>query len=265
MNDAAANSPGLAEPNPPGEGWSRQRWLMVIAFVFAAHVAMVFLFGEKKPVVPRAVTNVPTLRLANEADELLALNDPTLFALPHQRDFASAAWLKLPAVKPPSFRWTEPPRWLPLSADDLGATFGRLMQTNHFASYPLDFRPALTLSTPVLPMEPMLPQNSTLSVEGELAHRQLPAQINLTNWPVADVIAPSVVQVLVDAAGNVISTVLLPPGSGFTATDQYNDADQRALTIARTLRFTSSPGLTIGRIVFNWHTVPPETTINGHE
>jgi hypothetical protein len=238
---------------------------MVIAFVFAAHVAVVFLFGEKKPAVPRAVTNVPMLSLASEADELLALNDPTLFALPHQRDFASAAWLKPSEVKSPSFRWTEPPRWLPLSADDLGATFGRLMRTNHFASYPLDFRPALTLSAPVLPVQPMLPQNSTMQIEGELARRQLSVQINLTNWPVAEVIAPSVVQVLVDMAGKVISTVLLPPGNGFTATDQYNDADQRALAIARTLRFTPSSDLTIGRIIFNWHTVPPGTITNGNE
>jgi hypothetical protein len=139
------------------------------------------------------------------------------------------------------------------------------MQTNRFPSYPLDFRPVLTLSTPVLPMEPMLPQNSTMSIEGGLAQRQLPAQINLTNWPVADVIAPSVVQVLVDAAGKVISTVLLPPGSGITAADQYNDADQRALTIARTLRFTPSPGPALGRITFNWHTVPPGPTTNGNE
>jgi len=274
MNEAAANSPGLAKPQPPGDGWpveprnqgwSRNRWLAVITLIFATHVALICLFGQKKPAVPRAVTNVPMLRLANDVDEPLALNDPTLFALPHQRDFASAVWLKLPAVKSPSFRWTEPPRWLPLSADDLGATFGRLMQTNRFATYRLDFRPALALSTPVLPVEPMLPQDSTMQIGGELARRQLPAEITLTNWPVAAVIAPSVVQVLVDAAGNVISTVLLPPGSGFTATDQYNDADQRALVIARTLRFTPSPGPTIGRIIFNWHTVPPETTPNGNE
>ena len=83
MNEAPANSLGLAEPKPPGagwpagpersEGWSRNRWLGVIALVFAAHVAMVFLFGEKKPIVPRAVINAPTLTLANASDELLAL------------------------------------------------------------------------------------------------------------------------------------------------------------------------------------------------
>ena len=268
MNEAAANSLGLAESKPPGkgwpagpkhrEGWSRNRWLAIITLVFAIHVALVFLFGEKKQAAPRAVINVPTLQLANDADELLALNDPTLFALPHQRDFASAVWLKMPHVKPPSFRWTEPPRWLPLSADSLGAAFGRLMQTNFFARYPLDFKPALMLSTPTSPVEPMLAQNSTMQIEGELAQRQLPAQISLTNWPFPDVLSPCVVQVLVDAAGNAVSTVILTPSG-------YDAADQRALAIARTLRFTPSASLTMGRIIFNWHTVPPGTTTNERE
>ncbi len=252
MNEAAANSPALelAGPEPPGEGWSRTRWLTVIALVFAAHVAVIFLFGEKKEIVPRAVANVTALTLANNSGELLALDDPTLFALPHQRDFASAAWLKPPGVKQPSFRWTEPPRTLPLTADGLGAAFGQFMQTNFFASLPFDFKPMAALSTPTLPVEPAPAQNSALQIEGELAQRQLPSQISLTNWPYADVIAPSKVQVLVDAAGNVVSTVLLSPSG-------YDIADQRALELARALRFTPSSGLTFGRIIFNWHTVPP--------
>ncbi len=77
-------------------------------------------------------------------------------------------------------------------------------------------------------------------------------------------IAPSKVQVLVDTAGNVVSTVLLPPDSGFAAADQYDQADQRALELARALRFTPSPRLTVGRLIFNWHTVPVTTT-NEHE
>jgi hypothetical protein len=234
--------------------------LTIIALVFAAHVALLFVFGGRKQIVPRAVTNVPTLRLADDSSELLALNDPTLFVLPHQKDFASAIWLQTAALKQPSFRWTEPPRWLPLSADELGLAFNQFMQTNHFAGFELQLKPPLKLSAPGLPVEPALAQNSALRVEGELAQRQLPSPINLTNWPYANVIAPSKVQVLVDAAGNVISTVLLPPDSGFTAADQYEKADQRALELARAMRFTPSSRLTVGRMIFNWHTVPPPAT-----
>ena len=256
---AAPEAPPRQEP--PGDGpWMYGRWLTIIALVFAAHVALIFVFGGRKQIVPRAVANVPTLKLADNSSELLALNDPTLFVLPHQKDFASAFWLQTAALKQPSFRWTEPPRWLPLSADELGLAFNQLMQTNHFASFELQLKPPLKLSTPGSPVEPALAQNSTLRVEGELAQRQLPSSINLTNWPYADVIAPSKVQVLVDPAGNVISTVLLPPDSGFTATDQYDQADQRALELARALRFTPTSRLTVGRMIFDWHSVPPPAT-----
>jgi hypothetical protein len=274
MNAAAAepHPTGLAETTrsapvaPPGQEppvngpWTYGRWLTIIALVFAAHVVLLFIFGGRKQIVPRAVANVPTLRLADDSSELLALNDPTLFVLPHQKDFASAVRLQTAALKQPSFRWTEPPRWLSLSADELGLAFNQFMQTNHFAGFELQLKPPVKLSAPGLPIEPALAQNSTLRVEGELAQRQLPSSINLTNWPYANVIAPSMVQVLVDAAGNVISTVLLPPDSGFTTADQYEKADQRALELARAMRFTPSSRLTVGRMIFNWHTVPPPAT-----
>jgi hypothetical protein len=234
--------------------------LTLIALVFAVHVALLFIFGGRKQIVPRAVTNVPMLKLAAESSEWLMLNDPTLFALPHQRDFASAIGRQTVAWEQPSFGWTEPPHWLPLSADELGLAFNQFMQTNRFAGFELQLKPPPKLSAPALPIEPALAQNSTLRLEGELVQRQLPMQIILTNWPYANVIAPSKVQVLVDAAGNVVSTVLLPPDSGFTAADQYETADQRALELARAMRFAPSSRLTVGWMIFNWHTVPPPAT-----
>jgi TonB family protein len=250
MNDAPANSPaGLAGPERRA-GWTPARWLAVVALALTAHAALIFLFGEKKETAPRAVTNVPLLKLAGSADKLLALDDPTLFVLPNANDFASAAWLKMPGVKPPSFRWTEPPRPLPLPAAELGAMFSRLMPANFFPSRPFNFASEPELSAPTLPVEPALLQNSTMQITGELARRQLPAPISLTNWPYADVLAPCVVQLLVNAEGNVVSTVLME-SSG------YKDADDKALELARALRFTPSARLTFGRIIFNWHTVPP--------
>lgn len=272
MNDGAANPPGenwpagtdpanageswLAEPKPQGEGWSRSRWLAAIVLVLATHVALIFLFGEKKTEPPRPVTNVPVLTLADNSDELLALGDPTLFALPHQRDLAAVAFLKLPPVRQPTNRYTELPRPLPFSADGLGAAFGQFMQTNLLASRPPDFKPAVALSTPALPVASA--QNSTMKVGGALALRQLPDHISLTNWPLSDVLAPGKVQVLVDAAGNVVSTVLLESSN-------YKEADEMALEKARGLRFAPAPGLTFGGVTFNWHTVPPITTTNGNE
>jgi len=257
MNDAPANLPAIGPAQPNGEGWSRTRLLTLIALVFAAHIAFIFAFGEKQEIVPRAVINVPTLKLADDSDELLALNDPALFALPNPKDFASAVWLKMPDVKQPSFRWTETPHWLPLSAEGLGAAFSQFMQTNYFAGYQLNFKPQPKLSEPILPIEPALAQNSTLQIAGELAQRRLLNEINPPSLPYNDVIAPSVVQVLVDAAGDVVSAVLLPSENSLEAASHYDAADQRALELARAARFALSPRLTFGKLIFNWHTVPP--------
>lgn len=251
-----------AEPHPAGpagtqppvkDSWPRSRWLTLIVLIFAAHVALLFVFGGRKPVVSRAVTNVPKLELAGDSSEWLALNDPTLFALPHQIDLAFAFPLQTRVFERPLFRWTEKNGDLDLSAPELGTVFNEFMQTNRFASFELQLKPPLKLSAPVLTIAPTLAQNSTLQIEGELAKRRLPSPINLTNWPYADVLAPSVVQAVVDTAGNVVSTVLLSPSG-------YDAADQSALEIARALRFTPASHLTIGRMIFNWHTVPPPAT-----
>jgi hypothetical protein len=241
--------------------WSRTRWLTLIALVFAAHVVLIFAFGQRKQIVPPIVTTVPRLQLANNSDALLALNDPTLFAAPNPKDIASAVWLQVPVVRQPSFRFPEPPRYLLApDAENLGATFSRFMQTNRFAGFQLDLKPPPELSAPVLPLQPVFAEKSTLQIEGDLAQRKLLSPITLTNWPFADVLAPSVVQVLVDASGNVVSTILLPPDNGVEAAARYDVADQCALELGRAARFAPSSRPTVGQIIFNWHTVAPPAT-----
>jgi hypothetical protein len=66
------------------------------------------------------------------------------------------------------------------------------------------------------------------------------------------------VQVLVNGTGEVVSAVLLlsdNPGEVHDA-----DADQRALELARAARFAPAPGLTIGKLIFDWCTVAPVAT-----
>jgi hypothetical protein len=253
MNDAPANF-GLAEPEP--QGWSRTKWSALIALVFAAHIGFIFAFGERAAKPPRAIKNVPALKFADNSSELLALDNPSLFALPNPKDFASAVWLKMPDVQQPVNRWTEPPRWLPLPAEKLGATFSQFMQTNYFVAFQLDFKPPPRLSEPVAPVESTLPQNSTLQIGDGLAQRRLLNQISPPSLPYDDVIAPSKVQVLVSAAGDVVSAVLLPSDNSAEATAHYDAADQRALELARAARFAPAPSLTIGELIFNWRTIP---------
>ena len=210
---ADSSAPSRAAPEaPPGrelpsKGWSRQRWLTLVVLVFAAQVALIFALGEKKFPAPRAVANVPQFTLANTTNELIALDDPTLFALPRADDFTS----KMYANPPPDFRWKEPPGEIPLATENLGAIFARFMRTNSFAAPVLDFKPEPKLSEPVPPLPPMFAENSALRIEGELAQRQLLAPVELPSLPYSDVIAPSKVQALVNEAGSVVSAVLLPP------------------------------------------------------
>lgn len=238
--------------------WPLSRWLLLIALVLAAHVALIFIFGGRKPITPRPVTNVPELELAGGSSEWLALNNATLFALPSREGFAGPAWLEAPRVEFHRQDWTEPPRWLQLPVGELGSVFSRFIQTNRFVTFRFELKPPPQFTVPVVPLVPEFAKTSTLRVAGNLARRQLLTPMALPSWPYPDVIAPSKVQVLVNAAGDVVSTVLSPSdGSG-----EVHDAaaDQRALELARTARFTPASGLTIGRLIFHWRTVTPPAT-----
>ena len=106
--------------------------------------------------------------------------------------------------------------------------------------------------------------HSTLNLRGDLARRPLLEPLDLTNWPASDLISPSKVQVLVDAAGRVISAALLPPDyvPDYMKDAEIHDdnADQRALELARAARFAPGSQITVGQMIFNWHVVPTPAT-----
>ena len=268
MNAANTDSSAPGLPGPGGgrpaapkrrEGWSRQRWLTLVSLVFAVQVALILALGEKQFPPPRAVTNVPQLTLADSSSEWMALDDPTLFVLPHANDFASVAGRQMPTAPQPSFRWTEPPGELPAPAlEDLGAVFTGFMRTNSFAAPLLDFKPEPKLSEPALPLPPAFADNSTLQITGDLAQRRLlnKNEIRLPSLPLNNVLAPSRVQALADADGHVVSAVLLPSENPLETLGRADQGDTNALAIARRLRFAPSPRPTLGELIFTWHTVP---------
>ena len=251
-------SPG--ETKPLRKGWPLSRWLLLIALVLAAHVTLIFIFGTRKAIAPRGVTNAPKLELASGTGEWLALNDPTLFALPSREGFAGLAWIQPPPLHVHMPDWTEKPRWLELSNEtaNLGVVFSRFMQTNQFAAFQFDVKPPAQFTVPVVPLEPTFAQTSNLRVEGDLAKRPLLTSMKLPSWPTNYLVAPSRVQVLISPAGRVDSAVLLPPQNS----DEVHDAaaDQRALAFARAARFAPASDLTVGQLIFDWRTVAPPAT-----
>jgi TonB family protein len=257
MNPLPADSPAgegwQAEPKPAGAGWSNRKFLAALVFVLAFHVALIFLFGTRKPIAPRSLGPVPHLRLADPANEFIALDNPTLFARPNPHDVVSAFWRRLPPRPRGEYTWTENPRYLPPPAADLGASFRAFVASRSPVEPPLNFKPEAGVIEPSVTGENTMPPASTDQISGDLAGRPVLHAAALPLLPRNDVIAPTTVQALVDASGRVVSAVVLKTGGD-------HDADQLAVQLAREFRFAPAPRLMFGDIQFIWHTVPLTAT-----
>jgi hypothetical protein len=263
-----------APAGPPIRKWTWVHWTAATAIVFLAHVALIYLFSNRQPPPAPPIRKVPSLALTDESSgDLLSLNSATLFALPDRNGFAGLMWTALPPLPFTRLDWTEPPRFLPMLTNELGAGLSDYVQTNKFAGIHFEFNLPPPLAIPAIPVESPFDTNSTLQVQGEIVARPLRNSVELPLWPRNDVIAPSVVQVLVNAAGNVVSAVLLPPENlSDSSATQDIEANQYAVRVARGAQFApltptdasveASPAahLAIGQLVFNWQTVPVITT-----
>jgi hypothetical protein len=247
--------------------WSRGRWWQLIAIVFVAQVAAIFWFSDYSPARGRRGKPAPVLELAGGgATEFLALEDPTLLVLPHEQGFAGLAWLRPWRPAFPAFTWAEEPQFLAPDFSHLGATFSRFVETNAFNTVQVPGRLTPDWTAPPIRLLSPLRDRSTLLITGDLARRRLMTAPELRPWPStntagADLLTNTVVQMVVDRAGRPVSLSLL-------ASSLSPDADEFALAQARVLRFapmeTATPptnalpsaGLTWGKLVFEWQTVP---------
>jgi TonB family protein len=246
------------------QGWPSYRWWATVLFVLASQVVIIFWLGDQGPIAERSIAPALSIQLAGKvSSELLALNDPSLFALPHKETFAGQAWLAVPKLGAEPFIWSEPPQWLKLPLDQLGRGFRSFLETNQITP-----PPALAENEPQLtsydPKRPPLPAQSTYRLLGDLAERELLTPFSLNTWTNAEPLTNSIVQVVVDAQGRPVSVTLLWP-SGSSEVDKF------ALKIAEMARFEptisagakpSNPlaGLKWGQIIFDWRTVPAPLT-----
>ncbi len=241
--------------------WSRQRWGLTIALVLHLQAGLIFLLEKSSSAPPRGRVAVSQIHLRERLSlEPLAISDPTLFVLPHLRGFSGEAWLNRATdwnFQPTD--WTEPPRPLPLATAQLGADFKEFITANPVP-------PLATIATveppravpEVFPTIATVPERSSLRAGGALAQRPLLAVPELRVWESNELLAGSEVQLLVDASGQVVSTVLRSSGLGVTQAE----ADARALELARTVRFAprADGTLTVGTLIFDWRTVPVPAT-----
>jgi len=246
-----------AEPR----GWSPARWAVTIALVFGLQVGVIVWVKDQSHPSPRQPAAAPVFRLiGNRSREMLDLEDPTLFALPHLEGFSGKAWMDLPPPPLSEGEGREPERLLTLSVARLGLAFDEFVHTNPPPSFPITARLEPTLAMPQIALTPPVSGPSQLQLGGDLAGRLLLTRPALPAWTNADLLTNTVVQLVVDGPGNVLSAVLLPPGSGFDPANQF------ALSMGRNARFAPRPpregepdgrasGLEVGTLIFQWQTV----------
>ena len=252
----------LVESRP----WSHRRWWGMVGLIFGVQLGLIFWLGDASPIRQRPAAPGLTLKLAGSASaELLALHDPTLFALPHPQRIPAPAWLSTPRPEVHPFAWPEPTNYLLVSIDQLGAGFNRFVETNAFNSLPAPAKPLPELTFPESPALPASAEHSTVRLEWDQAERRLLTALELRSWESPDILTNSVVQIVVGAEGTPASVTLLS-GSGSKA------ADQEALEQANAARFeplSRNPSgtalnpaaqLTWGKMIFRWHTLPLRPT-----
>lgn len=246
----------------PDSAAARQ-WSWAVGLVFGGQLLLVFLLSDRAPITPRPTADAITFSLALDSaanarlNDPLLVGDPTLFALANPRGFSGRAWLTTPSLEHPLAAWTEPPRWLPATATQLGGVFVRFVETNAIAPFRVTEQPVPQLTDLAVTPE-SVSLESTLRIEGALKSRPLASQPALPVWTHGDVLRASVLQILVQPDGGIFSATLLS-GSGLKA------ADEGALQLASTIRFqplkparaAMAAGFLSGTLIFHWHTVAP--------
>ena len=239
-------------------------WIAVV-LVFAAQVALIFWLGNPPPPTPLKLSEAPVIHMSGSgSEEMLALLDPTLFVLPHRDNFSGDAWLKIQPQKFAPTNWTEPPRPLPLRTEQLGAAFVSFMQTNRPPRYQLALESGFDSGGGDAPPMESICGPSALRVEGDLARLRLLTSLRLPPQTNSELLTNTVIQLLVNAQGYPFSPVI-SSGSGST------EADALALTnYAKAVRFAPAQeaalgtvppnNVTVGRLIFDWQTVPPAPT-----
>jgi hypothetical protein len=251
----------MSAPKLIPSGWSRGRFLLMAALLFAGQAGWVLLMGERPrpsplPAAPREVLRLLDAPLDDEKwTQHVFAGDPTVFPSSSPHGFADQAWHRLPAHDVAAALREPPPAFLEFAANWSGADLNPAGWESRQTSFQWAGQPGPPPdSAPAFPAAEASRPESSLRIEGGLAGRWLAPPVELPAWTNSFLVTNSVVQFAVNRAGQVISAVLLA-GSGL------KEADDSALATVNVLRFrpvgTAAPEYAWDTATFYWKTIEP--------
>ena len=251
----------MSAPKPIPPRWSRGRFWLVVAVLFAAQAGWVLLLGERPRPSPVPAPSPLSLRLLdtpldNEKwTKHVFAGDPAVFPSSSPYGFADQAWRRLPANDAAAPLEEPLPVFLNFAPNGSGADLKPAGLESRQTPFQLAGLPDASPSVvPSFPAAEASRPESFLRIEGALAGRQLGPPVLLPFWTTNFLVTNSVVRFAVNRAGQVVSAVLLA-GSGLKT------ADDSALATVNVLRFRpvgkTAPQPAWDTATFYWKTIPP--------
>ncbi len=248
-------------PKPIPPRWSRGRFWLMVAVLFAGQAGWVMLLGERPrpapvPAPPRLGLRLLDTPLDNERwTKHVFAGDPTVFPSSAPYGFADQAWRRLRTNDYAAPLEEPAPVFLDFAAPWSGADLNPSSLEPHPTPFPLaGLANSSPSGRPPFGTEQASLPESFLRMEGALAERLLGPPVVLPSWTTNFLVTNSVVRFAVNRAGQVVSAVLLA-GSGLKT------ADDSALAAVNVLRFRpvgkSAPERAWDTAVFYWKTIPP--------
>jgi hypothetical protein len=252
--------------------WSPLKWAVVVTTILALQTGFFFWFTRPPGLTARTRPATLSIRLPDgQPADLLGYINPSVLVRVNSRGFSGQAWLQIPPVAYNPVESNPPPFLLQLQADHLGDAVTQALTNSLSQPFEVAARPAPRFDN-YSPSPLVVPTESTLSIEGELAGRPLLARPVLKLQPADTILTNTVVDVVVDGEGRVFAPPVLDPASSPRPAESAG-ADADALTATANLLFQplprvpgrsrlAAPILTPGRVVFHWQTIPTPTATN---
>jgi len=241
--------------------WTQRQWSAMVAALVLVQATLIIVFAEREVTRSETLSVDAGLRAVEwpvsvtNATRQLGVSDPVLFALPSAWGFSGEAWHMASDPPPPRVEWSEPVRWLPGNGEWFGQTTPTPKATLLSPQRPLDRPVPMVTALSIRPLP--VARSTRLELDEQLQTRGLSAGPELPALSHTNLLDATVLRVAIEPDGTLFSAVIIK-------TSGWGVADQKALDLARQLKFTSqtkspqpSNDRQWGRVQVRWHTAQP--------